>query len=107
MARDTSTVTRWLQKYRTGGLSGLLEIKKGAGAKRKINDDAIAALIQELKTEKGFTRYGGIVEWLKKEHGLDIEYGTVVYALVRYRLGGKLKVPPPQSYKQDEKLLSK
>ncbi|NRB06063.1 MAG: helix-turn-helix domain-containing protein, partial [Richelia sp.] len=36
MARDTSTVTRWLQKYRTGGLSGLLEIKKAAGAKRKI-----------------------------------------------------------------------
>ncbi|CDN13112.1 hypothetical protein RintRC_1814 [Richelia intracellularis] len=47
MARDTSTVTIWLQKYRTGGLSGLLEIKKAAGAKRKINDDAIAALIQE------------------------------------------------------------
>ena len=105
MARDTSTVTIWLQKYRTGGLSGLLEIKKAAGAKRKINDDAIAALIQELKTRKGFSSYGGIVEWLKKEYGLDIEYGTV-YALVRYGLGAKLKVPRPQSYKQDEKLVS-
>ncbi|CDN15471.1 hypothetical protein RintRC_0895 [Richelia intracellularis] len=39
MARDTSRVTRWLQKYRTGGLSGLLEIKKAARAKRKINDE--------------------------------------------------------------------
>ena len=105
MARDTSTVTRWLQKYRTGGLSGLLEIKKAAGGKRKINDDATAALIQELKTGKGFSSYGGIVEWLKKEHGLDIEYGTV-YALVRYGLGAKLKVPRPQSYKQNEKLVS-
>ena len=105
MARDTSTVTRWLHNYRTGGLCGLLEIKKAAGAKRKINHDAIAALIQELKTGKGFSSYGAIVEWLKKEHGLDIEYGTV-YALVRYRLGAKLKVPPPQSYKQDEKLVS-
>ncbi|NRB07093.1 MAG: helix-turn-helix domain-containing protein [Richelia sp.] len=66
MARDTSTVIRWLQKYRTGGLSGLLEIKTAAGAKRKINDDAMAALIQELKTGKGFSTYGGIVEWLKK-----------------------------------------
>ncbi|NEO74665.1 helix-turn-helix domain-containing protein [Moorena sp. SIO3H5] len=105
LARDSSTVTRWLQKYRSGGLSGLLEIKKAAGAKRKINDHAIAALIQELKTGKGFSSYGAIVEWLKKEHGLDIEYGTV-YALVRYRLGAKLKVPRPQSYKQDEKLVS-
>ncbi|NRB08711.1 MAG: helix-turn-helix domain-containing protein, partial [Richelia sp.] len=59
MATDTSTVTRWLQKYRTGGLFGLLEIKKAAVAKRKINDDAIAALIQELKTGKGFSSYGG------------------------------------------------
>ena len=105
MARDTSTVTRWFHKCRTAGLSGLLEIKKAAGAKRKINDDAMAALIQELKTGKGFSSYGGIVEWLKKEHGLDIEYGTV-YALVRYRLGAKLKVPHPQSYKQNEKLVS-
>ena len=28
LGRDTSTVTRWLQKYRRGGLSSLLEIKK-------------------------------------------------------------------------------
>ena len=62
MARDTSTVTRCLQKYRTGGLSGLLDMKKAAGAKPKINDDAIAALIQELKTGKGFSSYGEIVQ---------------------------------------------
>jgi transposase len=66
---------------------------------------AIAALNIELKTGKGFSSYGAIVEWLKKEHGLDIEYGTV-YALVRYQLGAKLKVPRPQSYKQDEELVS-
>ena len=42
---------------------------------------------------------------MKKEHGLDIEYGTV-YALVRYGLGAKLKLLRPQSYKQDEKLVS-
>ncbi|MBW4457106.1 MAG: helix-turn-helix domain-containing protein [Nostoc indistinguendum CM1-VF10] len=105
LARDTSTVTRWLQKYRTGGLSGLLEIKKAAGAKRKINDQALAALKQELETGKGFNSYGEIVEWLKHQHKLDIEYATV-YAWVRYRLGAKLKVPRPQSHKQDEKLVS-
>ncbi|MCV3215786.1 hypothetical protein OGM63_20120 [Plectonema radiosum NIES-515] len=45
---------------------------------------AIAALKGELETEKGFSSYGAIVEWLKKEHGQDIEYGTV-YAWVQYR----------------------
>jgi transposase len=111
LAKDTSTVTRWLQKYRTGGLHELLEMKKAPGAKRKIHDAAMptavnyAALSEELKTGKGFTSYGAIVEWLKEEHGQDIEYATV-YAWVRYRLGAKLKVPRPQSHKQDEKLVS-
>jgi transposase len=63
LARDSSTVTRWLQKYRTDGLSGLLEIKKAPGAKRKIDDAAIAALEEELKTGKGFSSYGAIVEF--------------------------------------------
>ncbi|MGH7999403.1 MAG: helix-turn-helix domain-containing protein [Brasilonema sp.] len=45
LARDTSTVTRWLQKYRAGGLSGLLEIKKAPGSKRKINDDALSVAL--------------------------------------------------------------
>ncbi|MEH1854944.1 MAG: helix-turn-helix domain-containing protein [Nostoc sp.] len=105
LAKDTSTVTRWLQKYRSGGLSELLEIKKAPGAKRKMTDTAIAALKEELKTGKGFASYGAIVEWLKQEHGQEIEYGTV-YSLVRYTLGAKLKVPRPQSHKQDEKLVS-
>ena len=62
-------------------------------------------VLEELKTEKGFSSYGAIVEWLKEEHAQDIEYATV-YAWVRYRLGAKLKVPRPQSHKQDEKLVS-
>ncbi len=105
LGRDISTVTRWLQKYRLGGLSRLLEIKKAPGAKRKIHDAAIASLKTELETGKGFSSYGAIVEWLKLQHGLEIEYGTV-YAWVRYRLGAKLKVPRPQSYNQDEELIS-
>jgi transposase len=105
LGRDTSTVTRWLQKYRASGLSGLLEIKKAPGANRKINSEALAALKQELETGKGFYSYGEIVEWLKRQHGLDIEYATV-YAWVRYRFKAKLKVPRPQSCQQEEELVS-
>ncbi|MGJ5673016.1 MAG: helix-turn-helix domain-containing protein [Nostochopsis sp.] len=105
LGRDTSTVTRWLHKYRSSGLSGLLEINKAAGAKRKINDDAIAALEEKLKAGKGFSSYGAIVEWLKQEYGQSFEYATV-YSLVRYKLGAKLKVPRPQSHKQDDKSVS-
>ncbi|WP_414546528.1 helix-turn-helix domain-containing protein [Nostoc sp. CCY0012] len=44
LAKDTSTVTRWLQKYRVGGLSELLAIKKAPGEKPKIDDAALLAL---------------------------------------------------------------
>lgn len=57
LGRDTSTVTRWLQKYRLGGLSSLLEIKKAPGATRKMSHEALAALKQELETGKGFSGY--------------------------------------------------
>src|SRR6476469_3195927 len=60
LARDTSTITRWLQKYRTGGISSLLEINKAPCAERKIHPGAIAALESELKTGKGFASYGAI-----------------------------------------------
>ncbi|MBW4690054.1 MAG: helix-turn-helix domain-containing protein [Komarekiella atlantica HA4396-MV6] len=49
LGRDTSTVTRWLQKYRASGLSGLLEIKKAPGANRKINDEALCRYLNASK----------------------------------------------------------
>lgn len=91
-------MTRWLQKYRSGGLSRTIRNKKALAAQRKITDTAITALKEELKTGKGFASYGAIIEWLKQEHGLEIEYGTV-YSLARYILGAKLKVSRPQSHK--------
>ncbi|QSJ21060.1 winged helix-turn-helix domain-containing protein [Nostoc sp. UHCC 0702] len=42
-----------------------------------------------------------IQQWLKSELGLSIAYKTV-YEVVHNRLGAKLKVPRPQSAKQQE-----
>jgi transposase len=101
LGRDTSTVTRWLQKYRRGGLVELLQIKKAPGNERKINGEVLADLQRQLQNPQGFSSYGAIVEWLQHKHGLTVEYGTV-YATVRYLLGAKLKEPRPQSYAQNE-----
>jgi transposase len=104
LGRDSSTVTRWLQKYRKDGLTVLLQVKKAPGAARKMSDEVIAALQKQLATEEGFSSYSAIVEWLEKEHGQIVEYGTV-YHWVRYRLGAKLKEPRPQSYQHDEEAI--
>ena len=103
---NTSTVTRWLQKYRKSGLAELLRIKKAPGAQPKIPAAAMAGLRQKLENEVGFKSYGEIVEWLKKAYELDVKYGTV-YGLVRGKLGAKLKVPRPQSYQQQPESVSK
>lgn len=101
LGRDTSTVTRWLQKYRRGGLVELLQINKARGNERKIKGEVLAALQQQLQNPEGFGSYGAIVEWLEQKPGLTVEYGTV-YATVRYLLGAKLKSPRPQSYQQNQ-----
>lgn len=54
LGRDTSTITRWLQKYRSGGLANLLEIKKAPGATPKMTDEIIVALKRELETLSWF-----------------------------------------------------
>jgi transposase len=101
LGRDTSTVTRWLQKYRRGGLVELLKINQAPGAQRKLNDAVLADLQKQLESPVGFSSYNAIREWLKEKHGLNVKYATV-YEWVHDRLGAKLKVPRPQSYQQDE-----
>mgnify|MGYP006279721417 CR=1 FL=1 len=101
LGRNTSTVTRWLQKYRRGGLEELLRINKAPGAKRILSDAVLADLQQQLNRPEGFSSYGAIVSWLQDKHGLTVEYGTV-YDWVHNRLGAKLKAPRPRRYRQDE-----
>ncbi|MEH1890392.1 MAG: helix-turn-helix domain-containing protein [Nostoc sp.] len=100
LGRDTSTVTRWLQKYRHGGLSELLEVKTAPGQTPHLTSEALTGLKERLKLGVGFKSYGEIVEWLKTEYGLELTYATV-YSWVHYRLKAKLKVPRPHSAKQD------
>jgi transposase len=100
LGRDPSTITRWLQKYRQGGLSGLLEVKTAPGAVPQISSEALAGLQEGLESETGFSSYGEIVSWLKTEYGLELSYATVYY-WVHYRLKAKFKVPRPCSAKQN------
>ena len=96
LGRDASTVTRWLQKYRQGGLSELLAVKKAPGKSRHLTSEALAGLQERLEKGPGFNSYGEIVEWLKVNYQLHLRYATV-YHWVHYRLKAKLKVSRPQT----------
>jgi transposase len=99
LGRGHSTVTRWLQRYRTGGLAQLLEVKTAPGAQPKIQGEALEKLKQRLSCPEGVSSYGAIVDWLERECGLKVKYDTV-NRFVREKLKAKLKVARPQSLKQ-------
>lgn len=88
LGRDGSTVTRWLQKYRQGGLKKLLEVKTSPGATPKMTTEMRSRLEEKLECREGFGSYQQIVEWLKQEWNVEIKYKTV-YRLVRYQLKGE------------------
>lgn len=100
LGRDPATVTRWLQKYRQGGLSKLLEVKTAPGQTPQMTKEMLAGLQARLEREPGFKSYGEIKSWLNSEYHLELSYATV-YHWVHYRLKAKLKVPRPCSPKQD------
>lgn len=99
LGRDESTITRWIRKYKDGGYKSLLEVKQAPGKEPMISGENLERLKQKLSEPEGFKSYSQIQQWLKHELGIKIAYKTV-YQLVRYKLGGKLKVPRPKSRKQ-------
>lgn len=105
LERNPSTISRWLQKYRQGGLCALLEVKTAPGQAPKIDTVMLEGLKARLAQAQGFRSYIEIKQWLKQEYGREINYKSV-HKTVRYRLKAKLKVPRPQSHKQDPQAVS-
>ena len=102
--RDNATITRWMRRYREGGVKALLTQGKAPGAVRKIQGEALAKLKARLAQPEGFHSYREIQQWLEQSCQLTVEYGTL-YRVVRYELKAKLKVPRPRSIAQDPKKL--
>jgi transposase len=100
LGRNPSTITRWLQRYRQGGLSALLEVKQAPGQPPKIQGELLSQLEERLATSEGFNSYGAVQRWLEAQSGQSFNYKTV-HKTVRYRLKAKLKVPRPHNSGQD------
>jgi transposase len=97
--RNTSTINRWLVRYKQGGLSAFLGTRPAPGATRKIQGEALAQLKARLAQPEGFHSYGEIQQWLEQTCQLTVAYGTL-YRVVRYELKAKLKVPRPRARQQ-------
>lgn len=99
IGRGESTIHRWLQLYKTGGLSSLLEEPLKTGRPKKLEIETVAKLQKELSDPEGFHSYQEIQLWLFSCEDIDISYSTI-HRIVRYELQSKLKVPRPYHEKQ-------
>jgi len=100
LGRDRTTVQRWLQRYRDGGVSELLKTQQSWGRRPEIPLWAQRALHKRLQEPEGFHSYGEIQNWLSNTLGVSVSY-KVVHRTVHYKLKGKLKRPRPQSLGHD------
>ncbi len=97
IGRGESTIHRWLQLYKKGGLSLLLEEPPKTGRPKKIDIETVAQLQRELSDPQGFISYREIQLWLLTCQDLKINYSTI-YKIVRYELQSKLKTPRPSFF---------
>lgn len=101
VGRAPSTLYRWFERYKGGGLASLLELGYANGGRPAVLPEAVqAALKERLQAPEGFASYGAIQNWLQEEYGLEVKYKTV-HRMVRYQMKGKLKVPRPSSIHRD------
>lgn len=94
------TISRWLSRYRQGGLEALLARKPKPGRPRAIDGEVREQLAQELEDAEGFSSYKEVQQWLAAIHDQVVPYKTV-HKTVRYGLKGKLKRPRPVPEKQE------
>jgi transposase len=103
------TITRWLAKYRRGGLDELLTIRTRPNRKRVVPDRVMLALETELRAKpEQFASFKDVQAWLLDRYGLDVKYKTI-YRLVRYELGihiGSIDRPMPSRQDSDKESLA-
>ncbi len=100
--RHRNVVSKWLEKYRQGGLETFLQIKQRTEFRPAvIRGENLVKLQDRLSDPKGFDSYYEIQKWLKDECNLDVKYANV-HNTVRYRLKAKPKVARPSNINKNK-----
>jgi len=100
LGRSQATIQSWINKFRAGGLEGLLDKRKGNGPQSRLTPEMEAAMIEELK--KGHWRTARDAwNWLKE----NFEVGDLKEPTIYKYLGkceGRLKATRPCNPKKDQ-----
>jgi putative transposase len=100
VGKHRTTVSRWLSRYRRGGIKTLLHKGKSSGRKSEVTPELENKILIELRDPEGFSSYKEVQRWLKVMENVEMSYSGV-HNLIRYRLKAKLKIPRPVHVKQE------
>jgi len=96
---NRTTIGRWLELYRQGGLPVLLSTYVPAGRAPALAPSQLAQLQERLAQPDGFASYGEIQQWIASSLGIQMGYHAV-HTLVHDKLRARPKVARPSHEKK-------
>jgi transposase len=78
LGRARSCIQRWYDRFRHGGLEGLLRRDKAPGRQSRLSPELKARLRQKLEIGR-FRRAADVRQWLKAEGGGELRLKSVYY----------------------------
>lgn len=96
------TQERWIQRYVSAGIEGLLTDKPKNIKSRIITPDIHEGLSKRVNSsEQPFLGYWEAVEWVQKTYNVEVQYHNLRKYLIQH-FKTKLKSPRKSHYKKDD-----
>ena len=100
LGRSYATIREWINKFRTGGVDGLLAKGKGIGPESQLTAEMQAAMIEQLKLGKWRTGRD-TWNWLSENYDVSHLKESVIYKYLG-KCEGRLKATRPSNPKKDQ-----
>jgi len=96
------TIERWLNKYDANGVDFMVQNQSKPKESQYITDEIHNGLASRVTNNRNpFLGYWDAQQWVKSEYGVDINYHTLRYHLIKH-FGTKLKSPRKSHVKKDD-----
>jgi len=101
LAISTRSLSRWILLYKQKGIEAYIAPETRDKPSKIITPEIHESLEKSLKnTDNPFNSYMEVQQWLKEEHGIEIEYQWL-WKYLTTKMGTTLKVPRKSHSKKD------
>jgi transposase len=76
---SADTVGKWLRKYESGGIKGVLKRKPRGGTSSTLSKEVIEAMKEKLSKPEGFTTYHQLKSWVETTFLITTTYWVIYY----------------------------